>query len=75
MPTANPRIDRSANTAFAPRVWRELGQLALEGAAIGVVFSILLAAAVYVVARNAHDDVLNTTHYSPAAQAASAPAA
>ena len=33
------------------RVWRELGQLAVEGLAVGLVFSVLLAAAVYMVAR------------------------
>ena len=38
------------------RVWRELGQLALEGLAIGLVFSVLLAAAVYMVARASHGD-------------------
>ena len=34
------------------RVWRELGQLAVEGLAVGLVFSVLLAAAVYMVAHN-----------------------
>ena len=42
--------------AISVRVWRELGQLALEGLAIGLVFSVLLAAAVYMVARNNHGD-------------------
>jgi predicted cobalt transporter CbtA len=42
--------------AIGVRVWRELGQLALEGLAIGVVFSVLLAAAVYMVARNNHGE-------------------
>jgi hypothetical protein len=37
------------------RVWRELAGLAIEGLAVGVVFSLLLAAAVYMVARNAQD--------------------
>jgi len=34
------------------RVWRELGQLAVEGLAVGLVFSLLLIAAVYMVAHN-----------------------
>lgn len=34
------------------RVWRELGQLAAEGMAVGLVFSVLLAAAVYMVAHS-----------------------
>jgi hypothetical protein len=38
--------------AIGVRVWRELGQLALEGLAIGFLFSMLLVAAVYMVARN-----------------------
>ena len=42
--------------AISVRIWRELGQLALEALAIGVVFSMLLAAAVYMVARNNHGD-------------------
>lgn len=75
MQTVKLPIVRGADGAIAPRVWRELGQLALEGVAVGLAFSILLAAAVYMVARNAHDDPFYTTHPSPAVQAASAAAA
>jgi len=55
---------RHAATAapVGARVWRELAALAIEGLAIGLVFSVLLAAAVYMVARNAQDrpDLANT---------------
>jgi hypothetical protein len=67
MQTVELRIERSTNGVIATRVWRELGQLALEGVAIGVAFSILLAAAVYMIARNAHDDAFYTAPVSPAA--------
>lgn len=43
---------QAAGSRIETRVWRELGALAVEGMAIGLVFSVLLAAAVYVVARN-----------------------
>jgi len=49
-------VEGRVGGAMGVRVWRELGQLALEGLAIGVVFSVLLAAAVYMVARNSHGD-------------------
>jgi hypothetical protein len=42
--------------AINARVWRDLAQLAVEALAIGVVFSVLLALAVFVVARGAHGD-------------------
>ena len=37
-------------------VWRDLVQLAVEALAIGVLFSVLLALAVFVVARGTHGD-------------------
>jgi hypothetical protein len=37
-------------------VWRDLAQLAVEALVIGVVFSVLLALAVFVVARDTHVD-------------------
>jgi hypothetical protein len=52
MRTVNGRAD----SASGVRVWRELGQLALEGLAIGIAFSVLLAAAVYMLARTSHSD-------------------
>ena len=45
------RVEGRAGGAIGVRVWRELGQLALEGLVIGLAFSVLLAAAVYMVAR------------------------
>jgi hypothetical protein len=43
---------QAAGSRIQARVWRELGQLAMEGIAVGLVFSVLLAAAVYMVAHN-----------------------
>jgi len=45
------RESRNA-VAINARVWRDLAQLGVEALAIGVVFSVLLALAVYVVAKN-----------------------
>jgi hypothetical protein len=42
--------------AIGARVWREFGQLALEGLAIGLVFSVLVAAAVFMMARTSHGE-------------------
>ena len=47
-------VEGRADSAIGARVWRELGQFALEGLVIGLAFSVLLAAAVYVVARTSH---------------------
>jgi hypothetical protein len=60
-------VEGRAGVAIGTRVWRELGQLALEGLAIGVVFSVLLAAAVYMVARTAHGDDFAAAQTAPAA--------
>ena len=49
-------VEGRVGSAASVRLWREFGQLALEGLAIGVVFSMLLVAAVYMVARNSHGD-------------------
>jgi hypothetical protein len=43
-------------TSIDASVWRDLAQLAVEALAIGVVFSVLLALAVFVVARGTHGD-------------------
>ncbi|MGH8850876.1 MAG: hypothetical protein ACREYD_07770 [Casimicrobiaceae bacterium] len=42
--------------AIAPRVWRDLAGLAVEALAIGVLFSLLLALAVLVMARSRPDE-------------------
>lgn len=47
---------RNAADAIAPRVWRDLAALAAEAVAIGVLFSVLLALAVLVMARARPDD-------------------
>ena len=49
-------VNGGTGSAIGVRVWRELGQLALEGLAIGIAFSVLLAAAVYMLARTSHTD-------------------
>jgi hypothetical protein len=51
-----PDIESNNATAISTRVWRDLAQLAVEALAIGVVFSVLLALAVFAVARGAHGD-------------------
>jgi hypothetical protein len=43
---------QAVGSRIEARVWKELGQLAIEGMAVGLVFSMLLAAAVYMVAHN-----------------------
>jgi len=43
---------QAATSRIETRIWRELGQLAVEGLAVGLVFSLLLIAAVYMVAHN-----------------------
>jgi hypothetical protein len=62
-------VEGRAGGAIGARIWRELGQLALEGLAIGLAFSVLLAAAVYVVARNGHAEDFAAAQ-APAAQLA-----
>lgn len=52
---------QAINTA----VWRDLAQLAAEALAIGVVFSILMALAVFVVARSSHGDEFAAAQSSP----------
>jgi len=71
-PYAVARTSKTATAApVGARVWRELAGLAIEGLAIGVVFSVLLAAAVYMVARNAQDrpDLASTVMSSSLATA------
>lgn len=53
---AMPTIESRNSPAIDTRVWRDLGQLAVEALAIGVVFSVLLALAVFVVARSSRGD-------------------
>jgi hypothetical protein len=45
-------VESKNAVAISTRVWRDLAQLGVEALAIGVVFSLLLALAVYVVAKN-----------------------
>ena len=60
--------DVRTDTTIQARVWRDLGQLAVEALAIGVVFSVLLALAVFVVARGGHGDEFAASKM-PAAEA------
>ena len=49
-------IETRSAPAMGAGVWRDLAQLAVEALVIGVVFSVLLALAVFVVARGAPGD-------------------
>jgi hypothetical protein len=53
---ATPPIEATNAPPIDACVWRDLAQLAVEALAIGVVFSVLLALAVFVVARGARGD-------------------
>jgi hypothetical protein len=46
------RVESRSAVAISARVWRDLARLGIEALAIGVVFSVLLALAVYIVAKN-----------------------
>jgi hypothetical protein len=62
---AIPTIEARNAPAIDACVWRDLAQLAAEALAIGVVFSVLLALAVFVVARGAHGDEFATSPSAP----------
>jgi hypothetical protein len=49
-------VEARTATSIDASVWRDLAQLAVEALAIGVVFSVLLALAVFVVARGPRGD-------------------
>jgi hypothetical protein len=51
-------IDEANASTLGARAWRDLGRLAAEALAIGVIFSVLLALAVFVAARNGHGDTV-----------------
>ena len=53
---AIPTVEARTASPIDACVWRDLAQLAAEALAIGVVFSVLLALAVFVVARGTHGD-------------------
>ncbi len=53
---AMPTIEARNAPAIDACVWRDLARLGVEALAIGVVFSVLLALAVFVVARGSHGD-------------------
>ena len=46
------RIDSGRTVAISDRVWRDLAALGVEALAIGFAFSLILALAVFVVARD-----------------------
>jgi hypothetical protein len=62
----NVNDGKQQRPAIDARVWRDLVQLAVEALAIGVVFSILLALAVFVVARGTRGDEFAASQISPA---------
>ena len=51
-----PRIESARAQTIDASVWRDLARLGVEALAIGVVFSVLLALAVFVLARSSHGD-------------------
>jgi hypothetical protein len=64
---AMPTIEARDVPAVDACVWRDLAQLAVEALAIGVVFSVLLALAVFVVARGARGDEFAASQTPPVA--------
>ena len=70
-----PRIESRTAPAIDACVWRDLAQLAVEALAIGVVFSVLLALAVFVVARGARGDEFTASPSAPAEIRAPSPTA
>ena len=71
MPTIESRNAPTINAC----VWRDLAQLAVEAFAIGFVFSVLLALALFVVARGARGDEFAASTSAPAEIRAPAPTA
>ena len=62
---ARSAIETRSVPAIDASVWRDLAQLAVEALAIGVVFSVLLALAVFVVARGARGDEFAASQTAP----------
>jgi hypothetical protein len=60
-----PTIESRNAPAISACVWRDFAQLAVEALAIGVVFSVLLALAVFVVARGARGDEFAASQTAP----------
>jgi hypothetical protein len=58
-------IKSSNAAAISAQVWRDLARLAVEALAIGVVFSVLLALAVFVVARGGRADEFAGSRMAP----------
>lgn len=63
---AMPTIESRTVPALGSQVWRDLAKLAVEALAIGVVFSVLLALAVFVVARGSRGEEFATADTSSA---------
>ncbi len=57
-----PSIESGRAQAINASVWRDLARLGVEALAIGVVFSVLLALAVFVLARNSHGSEFAASH-------------
>jgi hypothetical protein len=72
---AIPTIETRNAPAIDACVWRDLAQLAVEAVAIGVVFSVLLALAVFVVARGARGDEFAASSSAPTEIRAPSPTA
>jgi hypothetical protein len=73
--TAMPTIESRNAPAINAGVWRDLAQLAVEALAIGVVFSVLLALAVFVAVRGGRGDEFAASPSAPTEIRAPAPTA
>ena len=69
------RIETGSAPAIDACVWRDLAQLAVEALAIGVVFSILLALAVFAVSRDTRGDEFAAAPTAPTEIRAATPMA
>ena len=70
-----PTIESRNAPAINAGVWRDLAQLAVEALAIGVVFSVLLALAVFVAVRGVRGDEFAASPSAPTEIRAPAPTA
>jgi hypothetical protein len=70
-----PTIESRNAPAINACVWRDFAQLAVEALALGVVFSVLLALAVFVAVRGARGDEFAASPSAPAEIRAPAPTA
>jgi len=66
--SSSMRNETTTRVDIQARVWRDLGQLAAEAAMIGVLFSLLLAVAVFVMTRDNRGEATRPALVAPASQ-------